>query len=58
MSEIVMATVEATLTFKGSVDLRYYDGMTTAEIIHDIIHCGDYEYEVIRDDVRYDLLED
>ena len=53
-----MATVEATLTFKGSVDLRYYDGMTTAEIIHDIIHCGDYEYEVIRDDVRYDFLED
>jgi hypothetical protein len=58
MSEVVMATVEATLTFKGSVDLRYYDGMTTAEIIHDIIHCGDYEYEVVKEQVDYEFLED
>jgi hypothetical protein len=40
--------VEATLTFKGSVDLVLWNDMKIEEVIADIIQSGDYEYEVIK----------
>lgn len=58
MTKLATARVEATITFKGSVDLSHWDGMTVSEVIHDIIYAGDYEYEVIRGDVDFEELED
>ncbi len=49
--------VECTLKFKGNVTATLFDGMTIEEIIHDIIHCGDYEYEVIKGDYIIDNVE-
>lgn len=39
--------VDCTLTFKGSVRATLYEMMTIEEIIHDIMHVGDYEIEVV-----------
>lgn len=49
--------VECTLSFKGSVDVTLWDDMTIAEIVHDIIHCGDYEYEVVGGNMQVDAIE-
>jgi len=49
--------VNCTLSFKGSVNLSLYDGMTMAEVISDILQVGDYEYEVISGDMHIDNLE-
>lgn len=50
--------VECTLSFKGNVRLSLYDGMTIAEAIHDILHCGDYEYEVVSGNIDIDNVEE
>lgn len=57
MAEQGTVCVNATLTFKGKVDVTLWDGMTMAEVIHDIIHCGDYEYEVVSGDMQVDAIE-
>ena len=49
--------VECTMTFKGVVRATLYDGMTIAEAVHDIIHDGDYEYEVVRGDMFVEDVE-
>lgn len=50
--------VDCTLTFKGKVDVTLWDDMTIAEIVHDIIHCGDYDYEVVQGDMKVEDIED
>ena len=50
--------VDCTLSFKGSVDATLWNDMTIAEVIHDIIHSGDYEYEVIQGNMDIDNIED
>lgn len=41
--------VEATLTFKGNIDLILWNDMQIGEVISEIIDCdGNYEYEVVR----------
>jgi hypothetical protein len=48
--------VNATITFKGSVNATLTE-MSIAEWIHDIIHCGDYEFEVVRGDLEIEDVE-
>jgi hypothetical protein len=50
--------VECTLSFKGNVDVVLSQDMTIAEIVHDIIHCGDYEYEVVGGNMKVEDVED
>jgi hypothetical protein len=45
------------MTFKGTVRATLYDGMTIAEAVHDIIHAGEYEYEIVRGNVEIDDVE-
>lgn len=54
MGQIGKVNVECTITFKGSVDATLWDGMTIAEVVHDIIHCGEYEYEVVNGNMVID----
>jgi len=54
MEQIGKVNVECTITFKGSVDVTLWDGMTIAEVVHDIIHCGEYEYEVVNGNMVID----
>lgn len=49
--------VECTMTFKGTVRATLYDGMTIAEAVHDIIHDGDYEYEIVQGSIEIDDVE-
>lgn len=48
--------VEATITFKGSVNSKLYD-LTIAEWIDDILHSGDYEYDVVQGNVEIENVE-
>ena len=48
MKQIGSVYVNATITFKGKIENATLYEMTEAEWIHDIIHCGDYEYEVVQ----------
>jgi hypothetical protein len=57
MEQIGKVNVECTITFKGSVDVTLWDGMTIAEVVHDIIHCGEYEYEVVNGNMVIDNIE-
>lgn len=49
--------VEATLTFKGSVDLLLWEDMKIGEVIAEIIESGDYEYDVIRGNLDIEDVE-
>jgi hypothetical protein len=49
--------VECTMTFKGTVRATLYDGLTIAEAVHDIIHAGEYEYEIVRGNMKIDDVE-
>jgi len=57
MSDLGMVYINATISIKGSVEMTLYNDMNLAEVIHDMIHCGDYEYEVIRGDMDIEELE-
>jgi len=48
--------VNATITFKGSVSATLTE-MGIAEWIHDIIQCGDYEFEVVNGNVEIENVE-
>ena len=41
----------------GTVRATLYDGMTIAEAVHDIIHDGDYEYEIVQGSIEIDDVE-
>jgi len=58
MKQIGTINVDCTLSFKGSVDATLWNDMTMAEVIHDIIHSGDYEYEVIQGSMNIDNIQD
>ena len=49
--------VECTLTFKGKVNATLHQGLTMDEVVHDVIHCGDYEYEIIDGDFTVENYE-
>ena len=57
MSDLGMVYINATISIKGSVEMTLYNDMNLSEVIHDMIHCGDYEYEVIRGDMDIQELE-
>jgi hypothetical protein len=50
--------VNCTISFKGSVRMTLWNDMTIAEAVHDIIHSGDYEYEVVNGEIVIDDTED
>ena len=50
--------VDCTLTFSGKVDVVLWEDMSIAEIVHDIIHCGDYDYEVVKGNMKVEDVED
>lgn len=57
MDQIGDVYVNATITFKGKLRGATLHEMTDAEWIHDIIHCGDYEYEVVQGDTYIENVE-
>jgi len=57
MKQAGVVHIKATLSFTGSVDLILDEDMNISQVIHDIIHCGDYEYEVIRGDMNIEDVE-
>tara|TARA_R110001606_G_scaffold191958_1_gene339880 strand:- start:117 stop:302 length:186 start_codon:yes stop_codon:yes gene_type:complete len=57
MKQIGDVYVNATITFKGWISGATLHEMSESEWIHDIIHCGDYEYEVVQGDTTIENVE-
>lgn len=48
--------VEATITFKGSINATLYD-MSIAEWIQEMLDSGDYEFEVVNGNIEITNVE-
>jgi hypothetical protein len=57
MSESGDVWVECSLRFKGNMNARLWNDMTISEAVHDIIHSGNYEYEVIDGSIHIDNVQ-
>jgi len=57
MKQIGSVYVNATITFKGKINGATLHDMSVSEWVHDVINCGDYEYDIINGDVIFEDIE-